>query len=456
MIPALVNWVYSPEERLGGGGYAQAYRCRSISHPAGEYAIKVFDNPFYANTFEKEVRALQTMDGCPGTLSLVDYGRNGEGKLCIVTGFEPGVRLDRHIRSGGTLSPDQTQMLIEQILAVLSCAHAKGLLHKDVKASNILMSGSRFTLLDWGVGEPLGNGRLETIRAKQDFVAPECYYGDHNFATDFYSLGWLAVQALTGALPYHFKDIRDADYRVVAHCLERPELPTGIPASLINLILNWLDKNPARRLVGYNLSALQADVSEYQADFSEHMDVRQIKREYSYIHLAAKHGIPYAQYQFALRLLKQERKDEAVYWLQEARDKGYIQATCHLARILDKGRTEEKIRGRELLEEAANAGHTMAQYLMGMSLLSGNGQARDVDRAVILLRLAAEGGYVHAQYELGRLLENELGRHEEAAVYLGLAADCGHPKVRHMLEKQSAVSSDFKADSKVGGNLLYD
>lgn len=418
MIQPLRDWAYTLEERLGGGGYAQAYRCRNPAFPAGEYAIKVFDDPSYANTFEKEVRVLQTLAGCPGTPALADYGRNAEGRLCIVSGFAPGVRLDRHMRANGALSLEQALALIAQILAVLSYAHAKGMLHKDIKASNILMDGERFTLLDWGVAELRGNGRSETIRAKQDFVAPECYWGNHDFATDFYSLGWLAVYALTGSLPYHFADICDLDYRVAAHCLERPELPAGIPAALRSLIANWLGKKPESRLLGYDLPALLAEAGGCEPDFSGAMDLRRIQREFSYIHLTARHGIPYAQYQFALRLLKQGCDNEALYWLEQASEAGYVRATYRLARLLARGS-----RAEALMQEAVHAGYAKAQYMQGMSRL----RAGDAEPAAALLRLAADSGHAPSQLELGRLLETQ-GRPDEAAAYLEMAAERGYPK----------------------------
>lgn len=435
MIPALGPWRYTPDERLGGGGYAQAYRCHGPTPAATAYAIKVYNNPWYANTFESEVRALQTMAGCPGTPQLVDYGRNKEGRLCLVTTFTPGVRLDRHIRAQGPLSPQQTSELLAQILAVLAFAHGKGLLHKDVKASNILMAGKRVTLLDWGVAEPIGTGRLESIRAKQDYVAPECYFGTHHYATDFYSLGWLAVQALTGALPYHFQEIGEAGYRVAAHCLERPMLPPGIPADLGRLILNWLDKRPERRRVGYELARLQTEAEGYAVDFSTALDFRQIRHECSYLHQAARHGVPYAQYHFARLLLRQQQQPGAIYWLQAARDNGYLQATCQLAQILMHGNEQEQIRGHQLLAEAAQAGHTMAQYLLALSLLKAEGGGRDVEQAAALLRLAATAGHGRSQYELARLLENELGRAEEAELYFAMAGDrdssLRRPKIQH-------------------------
>lgn len=428
MIRPLRDWHYAAEQRLGDGGYAQTYRCRNRAFGDAEYAVKVFDNPYYVNTFEKEIGALQALEGCPGTPPLVDYGRNEEGKLCIVCGFVPGVRLDRHIASCGALSLEQTLALLAQMLEVMSFAHARGLLHKDIKASNILMEGGRFTLLDWGVAELRGNGRSEIIRAGQDFVAPECYCGAHDFATDFYSLGWLAVYALTGSLPYHFDQISDRDYRVVAHCLEAPLLPDDVPAPLCSLILNWLAKQPTARLVGYDLGGLQARAVGREPDFSPYLDLRRIQWECAYLHLAARHGIPYAQHQLALRLLKQERGDEAIYWLERAVEAGYVPSIYRLSRTLSKDARQDPARAAELLREAAGAGMAKARYALGMSLLRAGEAARDVHQAADWLRLSADGGFQYAQYELGRLLEKEFGRPDEAAAYLRMAAERGYPK----------------------------
>lgn len=428
MIAPLRDWHYAAEERLGDGGYAQTYRCRNAAFPDGEYALKVFDNPLYVNTFEKEIAALQLLEGCPGTPPLIDHGRNGAGKLCIVTRFVAGVRLDRHISAQGPLTIEQTLALLEQVLAALSFAHARGLLHKDIKATNILIDGERFTLLDWGVAEARGDGRSESINAGKDFVAPECYYGNHDFATDFYSLGWLGVQALTGSLPYHFERIADPDYRVAAHCLERPELPQTIPEPLRSLIFNWLSKQPAERLVGYDLAALQAQASNGAPDFSGCMDLRRIQWEFSYLHLAARHGIPYAQHQYALRLLKQGRDDEAVYWLERARDAGYVASIYRLSRTLAKGGSKDQARAEALLREAAQAGMAKAQYVLGSSLLRAKGASREVEQAAAWLRRAADSGFPQAQYELGRLLEQESGKPDQAAAYLRMAAERGYPQ----------------------------
>lgn len=418
MIPKLQPWLYSPKDVLGRGGYAKVYKSED-----GGHAVKVFDDPHYVNTFEKEVAALKLLEGCPGTLRLVDHGRDAQGQLCIVTALVPGVRLDKHIETTGGLSPAATETLLQQILDVLACAHGKGLLHKDVNASNILMDGDTFTLLDWGVAEQRGDGRYEAIRAKPEVVAPECYYGKQHVATDFYALGWLAVMALGGRQPYHFAQVSDPHYRVAAHCLERPQVDTEIPAPLRRLILCWLNKDPAKRPVGYRLSELLIMASGMDVpDFLESLDFRQLQREFSYLHLAARHGVPYAQHRFGLQLWEQGLRREADYWLERARRNGYVEATYSLAKVSTKSDAE---RAGSLMLEAAQAGHAGAQFRLGRALLRENPASADI--AEQWLRAAAGKGHARGQYRLGQLLQ-DTARTTEAQQWIARAAERGWPE----------------------------
>lgn len=425
MIGALGAWRYDPAERLGGGGYAQAYRCReSALHPQ-QCAIKVFDDPYYANTFERELAALQVMRGCPGTLALVDHGRDTAGRLCIVTELAPGTRLDKLIIKQGTISDTQLRKILRQLLPVLQHAHGHGWLHKDIKASNILFDGSKATLIDWGVAEPLGDGRAESIRAKQDYVAPECFAGRHGIATDFYSLGWLIVEALTGARPYHFSTNHDRDYKVAAHCLERPELPESLPASWRPLVFAWIARDPAQRLAGYDLEDLLARAATHVATNSEVTAAHRDKgRQRDYLERAALAGVPYAQNKIALRQLEAGHHAEALHWLESAAASGYAAAAFRLARILARGEWCDAApeRARQLLESAAKAGNSAARYRLARQLLD----LGQVHEAMIWLKQAADAGYARAQYDYARRVETDPDGLATAVSYLGMAADRGH------------------------------
>lgn len=425
MIRPLASWHYDPQDRLGGGGYAQAYRCEDPARHPRPCAIKVFDDPYYANTFERELAALQAVRGCPGTLTLVDHGRDAAGRLCIVTELVAGERLDKLIARQGTIDDARLRAILTRMLGVLRHAHAGGWLHKDIKASNILVDGVEATLIDWGVAEPLGGGRAESIRAKQDYVAPECFHGRHAVATDFYSLGWLVVEALTGERPYHFAAVRDRDYRVAAHCLERVELPASLPEVWRPLVLAWIARDPAQRLIGYDLDALLDSAATHTTrDRQDAVDYRNMGRQYSYLEQAARAGVPYAQHELAQRLLKAGRRAEALRWLESAEASGYATAAFRLSRILDRGdgTAADPVRARQLLESAAAAGNSAACYRLGRQLQDGG----EPNAARVWLKKAADAGYARAQYEYARMLLDRPAELATVADYLGRAADRGH------------------------------
>ncbi|MDK9725853.1 MAG: Sel1-like repeat-containing protein kinase family protein [Sterolibacteriaceae bacterium MAG5] len=437
MMRRLGEWTRA--ERLGGGGYAQVFRARHGNRP-DEAALKVFDDPSYVNTYEREVASLMAMDGAAGTPRLLDHGRDGDGNLCIAMTLAPGRRLDRLIAGGTRLASDSLAALVRQMLAVLAVAHGRGLLHKDIKTSNLLADGERFTLIDWGVAEPVGDGSAESIRAKQDIVAPECYYGRHGVPTDFYALGWLVVHAATGELPYGFAANRERDYRVAAHCLERPELPAGLPAEWRALVGHWIAKAPAERLIGYDLDELLARAAAIPPAASPGlMDRRNMGRSSAYLRQAAEAGVPYAQYELALRALKDGGREEAMHWLERAAGLGYGRAAGRLAAVLlDGGDAAELPRARELLLTAGTRGNTDACYRLGMLLR----EAGEAEAAAGWLRRAADAGHRSAQYRYARLmdLKTESGR-ALAAKYFDAAAERGHPRARRRIEELSAVAA---------------
>ncbi|MCL4757894.1 MAG: protein kinase [Rhodocyclaceae bacterium] len=432
-IRALGHWPVEAGSRLGGGGYAQAFRSRNPALYPGECAIKVFDNLWYANTFEREVAALQGIEGCPGTPALVDHGRDEAGRLCIVTALAPGQRLDKWLRTQGPLELPALSGLLAQLLQVLACAHGRGWLHKDIKTSNILVDGARCTLLDWGVAEPVGDGRAESIRAKQDYVAPECYHGRHGLATDFYSLGWLIVEALSGQRPYQFDTIRERDYRVVAHCLERPAVP-ALPEPWGALARAWIAKEPERRPVGYELDALLVRAhQEAPTDPGGVLDPRNVGRQCDFLEQAARADIPWAANELGQRLLKDGRIEEGRHWLEAAAAAGHAGAAWRLGRLFERGEAgpRDAGRAREWMTRAAHSGHAGACHRLSR-LLRAAGEADEADR---WLARAAELGNARAQYEHGRALERQPGRFAEALAWIRCAADRGHEDARARLSR---------------------
>ena len=369
------------------------------------------------------------MSACPGAVQLLDFGRRFDGRLCIVTDLVPGTRLDQHVAKFGPLNLVQTLALGRQLLAVMSCAHAKGLLHKDINPANILLQDQQASLIDWGVSEPRGNGRAEIVLAMNDYCAPEFFNGTHDFASDFYALAWVLVFAMTGTRPYHFGTEKDRAYRVAAHALERPELPQDIPPALRRLLSSWLSKDPQQRHMGYDLDALLNHCPTPQASVWTSLDYRQLRYECSYWHQAARHGVLYAQLRYAEQLLAQpDRTTEAIYWLEQAHAKGYVTATYRLARVLEGQRGADQTLVHSLYLQAAQAGDFKAQYMLAMALLQPKNGARNLLDAQHWLRLSANASYAQSQFELAQLLKNELQQPQEADLYFAMALERGWPK----------------------------
>ena len=399
MIPPLDRCPAWRSERLARGGYATLHRC---SGDGASRAVKLFDQPGYANVFERELDTLRMMKGCRGVPGVVDWGRLADGRLCIVCDVSPGIPLTAYVEREGPLSLERAKGVLRQLLEILGHAHAKGVLHKAVTPDNILFDGERVELLEWGAGEPIGDGRGEEIRGDQRWVAPECYYGRHHRSGDLYALGWVTLFMLTGELPYHMEAVEDQDYRMVAHCFERPRLPEGVAGEIAPLIHAWLRKEPERRPLGYDLEVVSREADGRAEEFFAAKELRQLRHEFSFLYYAVVHGVPYAQFRYGERLLKESgRGREALFWLNEARQAGCAKAGYRLARCLMEG-------------------------------VAGNRSPR---RAFAYLRAAARGGNAKAQFALAEWLLQRPGGDHEARHYYGLAADRGEPRARLILER---------------------
>lgn len=288
-MKALGQWVYDTSDRLGGGGFSDVYRCHRPEEPGIHLAIKVLKNPAHQKTLQREVQALNAMQGCPGVPRLMDHGRDHAGNLCLVTELMAGIRLDRLVHQQGRLGEQAVQAMAQQILSVLQVAHGIGLLHKDITPGNILWNGEHASLIDWGVSEPLGEGRAPHIRSKREYCAPEYFHHLHGMASDFYSLAWVMVFALTGSQPYHFDGEKDPNYRVVAHCLERPEFALNIPPEWGPLLWNWTSKDPGLRAVAYQLDDLVALGPHLKNDWVTSHDFRRLQHAVGWRRLAERY-----------------------------------------------------------------------------------------------------------------------------------------------------------------------
>jgi serine/threonine protein kinase len=179
--------------------------------------------------------------------------REDGGLLFIAMRLVRGPSLAELFAAEAPLAPARAVRLVAQVAGALNAAHARGLVHRDVKPANILLhERDHAYLTDFGVSHEVGDEGLTGVGERLgtvDYMAPEQCRGEPvGPAADIYSLGCVVYEALTGRTP--FAAASEAE-RIAAHLHEPPPSASvhwpAVPAALDAVIIQALDKDPHRR-----------------------------------------------------------------------------------------------------------------------------------------------------------------------------------------------------------------
>ena len=243
--------------RLGGGGMAIVYRAVD-ERLHRDVAVKVLDAMRGADRdqrarFEIEARAAASITH-PNVVAVHDFGIDGVPPNIvpyIVMECLPGRTLADELRAG-PLPAARTVAVLEDILAALGAAHAKGVLHRDIKPGNVLLDeGGRVKLADFGIARVAPGDLTLTgmVMGTPAYLAPERVAGrPATVRSDLYAVGVLGYEALAGVRPF------DGDSPIaLAHAIHagdpRPlsELRPDLPSTLTAPIMRALATDPADR-----------------------------------------------------------------------------------------------------------------------------------------------------------------------------------------------------------------
>ncbi|KUI21973.1 hypothetical protein AU195_06595 [Mycobacterium sp. IS-1496] len=239
---------------LGRGGMGEVWEARD-SHKGRVVALKILleqyaQDPGYRSRFTREANAAASLQE-PHVVPIHDWGEI-DGNLYIDMRLIRGTDL-RKLTERGPLDPARAVHIIGQVAAALDAAHAEGLIHRDVKPENIVVSGDDFAyLLDFGIAEKAGDTRLTqagmTI-GSWAYMAPERLAGDHTTkAVDIYALACVLYESLTGARPFPIDSMQQV---VNAHLHTPPPRPSGanprVPAALDAVVERGMAKEPDDR-----------------------------------------------------------------------------------------------------------------------------------------------------------------------------------------------------------------
>jgi serine/threonine protein kinase len=240
--------VYRLRFRLGAGGMGRVFLGFS---PAGRaVAVKIVypdlaRDPEFVHRFRREVRAAEAVSGAY-TAPVVAAGPDDDPPW-LATAFIAGPSLADLIEQAGPLPEAAVWRLTGGLIEALQAVHTRGLVHRDLKPTNMLLAADGPRVIDFGISRAL-EGTVVTasrvIMGTPGFMSPEQLQGlPVGFPSDVFALGAVIVFAATGVAPFGSGEPVAMAYRMV-HA--PPELG-GMPVSLRNLVARCLAKAPADR-----------------------------------------------------------------------------------------------------------------------------------------------------------------------------------------------------------------
>ncbi|HJT90785.1 MAG TPA: protein kinase, partial [Mycobacterium sp.] len=247
---------FSNAEEVGRGGFGIVYKCTQTALDR-LVAVKVLNAKLDENhkreRFLREQRAMGRLTGHPNIVGVLQVGETESGFPYLVMQYHGQGSLDARIRQHGPLSLDEVVRLGVKMAAALQTAHQHGVLHRDVKPANILLTDyGEWALSDFGIAHIAGGFETAagTFTGSPAFAAPETITGDPpSQSSDVYGLGATLFAALTGHAAFE----RRSGEQLVAQFVRitgesAPDLrESGIPEDVSTIVERAMAHNPAER-----------------------------------------------------------------------------------------------------------------------------------------------------------------------------------------------------------------
>ena len=254
----IIGGRYTIESLIATGGMGQVWMANDTVLDR-KVAIKILKAEFSADRnfltrFREEARTTARLNH-PNIVSVYDYGEfqdadGGDPIAYLVMELVHAESLSHALGRLTTLTVAQTLDMLSQTAQGLSAAHEEGIIHRDVKPGNILITPrGRVKISDFGIAKAVDSvpiTRTGTVMGTAQYISPEQAVGkDATSASDTYSLGIVGYEALCGKRPF---DGEGSVSAAMAHVTASPNpLPNSIPANVRDLIAIALRKDPAAR-----------------------------------------------------------------------------------------------------------------------------------------------------------------------------------------------------------------
>ena len=247
---------YRIDSRVGRGGMGVVYRATDLALDRS-VALKVLDDelakdPAFRRRFVTESKLAASLDH-PNVVPIYAAG-DCDGMPYIAMRFVPGADLRSVLRGEGRLQPERVARIIAQVASALDAAHAHGLVHRDVKPANVLVTPEDHVYLtDFGLTKRVSPDteatRTGVVLGTLNYMAPEQIRGSTiGSYTDIYSLGCMTVHLLTGEVPF---PVETEEAKLWAHVSEPPPRPServpGLGQAFDPIVARAMAKVPEQR-----------------------------------------------------------------------------------------------------------------------------------------------------------------------------------------------------------------
>lgn len=258
-LPAgsLIGGRYSLVRPLGQGGMAKVYLAQDRQRDDALVAVKILhdeltNDPEFVKRFATEARAASSLNH-PNIVKVLDYGHS-DGLRYIIQEYVEGQTLNEMISQQGALPWQTAVPLAIQIGLALEHAHKNGIVHRDIKPHNIMITPRMIAkVTDFGIARAANSSTI-TLTAGVTFgsvhyFSPEQARGSLvGEKSDIYSLGILLYEMVTGQVPF---DGETSVAIAIKHLQEMPQLPSALradlPPNLDDIIIKCIQKSPDNR-----------------------------------------------------------------------------------------------------------------------------------------------------------------------------------------------------------------
>jgi serine/threonine-protein kinase len=261
--PLVLSDRYRLDQRLAAGGMGEVWKATDalLERPV---AVKLLKDQYlsdenFRDRFRAEARFAAALQH-PGIAQVYDYGEQDD-LAYLVMELVPGESLSRILTDVRRLTPDDTLDIVGQAARALQVAHAAGIIHRDIKPGNLMVTADGdVKITDFGIARGGGASTMTQtgqVMGTAQYVSPEQATGARvTPAADIYSLGVVAYECLAGTPPFA------ADTPValaLKHVREdAPPLPADVPPAVRGLVTAMMAKDPADRPSGAHVVADQA------------------------------------------------------------------------------------------------------------------------------------------------------------------------------------------------------